>query len=185
LLREQFFDQFMGGMPALDSMGPSNAIRTHLDLSATEELPVTQAQFIAIGSVVASQPFLSEKRKAIYTEYTLQPIEVLKNTTGMTPRKYLYIDELGGDGIDPSSGRRLHHDVYGKGRPIREGESYLFFLEYRAKGNFFITLKVWKIVDSKLVANAHDDIARVQSRRSKYDKAQVSQVVSEIKESVR
>jgi hypothetical protein len=52
-----------------------------VDLMPMAELPAKQSDVVVVGYVKRAQPYFSEDKQNIYTEYTISIVEVLRNTT--------------------------------------------------------------------------------------------------------
>jgi hypothetical protein len=113
-------DEWPFGMP-----GPS----TFVDYTPGPALPFAMASAVILGHAVSTQPYLSENRRAIYTELAVQVEEVFKVGSGLNTQKgdELLLVERGGS-VRLANGRVVAQPVHGGGTPLRRGGRYVLFL---------------------------------------------------------
>jgi len=106
------------------------------------ELPVNWSNTIVVGSVKRIQPYLSEDKRNIYTEYTISVTEVLKDAKGLSlnAASTISLDRMGG-AIRLNSGRVLRDVVHGNGAPLIPEHKYVMFLTYDIRGAWFRSFK--------------------------------------------
>lgn len=157
-----------------DSMPPDVTSASRMEMS---ELPVDKSDTILIGTVVDVQSHVTNTRNHIYTELTIKPQELFRDTTKAVYLKpTLDIDEPGG-AIVLSNGKVVRHIIKGYGRWPVQGGKYLFFL-MRVPGpaDCFRLLKAWELKDGKSLAMAGDDLARAHKGISTFDGMPVAQL---------
>src|SRR5437763_2121757 len=101
----------------------------NVDLMWMTELPVKQSDVVVVGYVKNAQPYFSEDKQNIYTEYTISIVEVLKNATQIPLKAEAIVTShrLGG-ALRLASGRVIRLDVSGYGSPITADRKFVFFL---------------------------------------------------------
>ncbi len=110
------------------------------------ELPVNWSDTIVVGTVNRIQPFLSEDKRNIYTEYTISVTEVLKDAKGLSlnAASTIALDRMGG-AIRLASGRVLRDVVHGNGATLIAERRYVMFLSYDTRGVWFRSVKCWEL----------------------------------------
>ncbi len=88
--------------------------------------PIEDSRLILVGEVTAVKAFLSNDRGSVYSEFTIQVNEVLKNADGKPLPKSLTADRAGGVVVYPTGQRVLYSDS-DKELPT-PGTQYLLFL---------------------------------------------------------
>jgi|SRR5437667_798844 len=112
---------------------PTN-VHWWLGLSA---IPVDQSDLIILGDVVAREAHLSSDRTGIYSEFTVQIADVLKDATnGVVAGSQLFVNRLGGS-VRFASGRTQKYGLSGQGMP-HAGSEYVLFLRKTAEGDWLI-----------------------------------------------
>lgn len=118
-----------------------NSLPDLFDLPISHEsrpaIPAAQSDTVVIGEVTDAQSFLSADRTSIYSEFTLQVQEVLKNTSSQTVAPYSSITlERWGGAIRFPSGRVLRRGRLLDRMP-RAQRQYLFFLRSQSETDSF------------------------------------------------
>jgi hypothetical protein len=99
-------------------------------------LPTTQSNVIVVGEILSSQAYLSDNKAGVYSEYSLQVQQVLKdNNNVVTSGNQIDLEREGGR-IRQPSGRITRYSIGGQNMP-RIGKRYLFFLTYSASDQTF------------------------------------------------
>jgi|HubBroStandDraft_6_1064221.scaffolds.fasta_scaffold450901_3 hypothetical protein len=125
------------------------------------ELPVAQAQTIAIGQIIGLTPRVMPGAQGVYTEYHVAASTVLMNSS--TRNGNLFdLAVLGGSAQMPD-GRVVGHRVTGAGNQIEVGNTYLIFLHHTTSADCFTVVKLWEIRNGIAVAASRDDLARLQA----------------------
>lgn len=100
------------------------------------ELPTQDSDAVIIGKVVDAQAHLSPDNKGVYSEFTLQVEDILKDSTASVPvGGQVLIDREGGRVRYPS-GDIVTYYIEGQGMP-KVNERYVLFLK-REEDNFSI-----------------------------------------------
>jgi hypothetical protein len=101
-------------------------------------LPIIQSSAIVTGRVTAAQAYLSSDRTGVYSEFTIQVNEILKNGNRLplTNGEPMTVERTGGRVRFPS-GQTSFVRVIGQGMP-QVGHQYLLFLALNEQGDFNI-----------------------------------------------
>ncbi len=101
-------------------------------------LPIKQSSVIIMGRVTAAQAYLSSDRTGVYSEFTIQVNEILKNENQvpLTCGSTITVERTGGRVRFPS-GKVGFVRVIGQGMP-QVGQQYLLFLALNEQGDFNI-----------------------------------------------
>jgi hypothetical protein len=115
------------------------------------EIPVDKSELIVQGVVISAEAFISNDRTGVYSEFSAQVTEVLKNSTGETINlNDTVVMERTGGKVKYKSGRVIRYRVQGQGSPIR-GQMYLFFLRKMDQGTYHL-LTAYQIQGEKIFA---------------------------------
>ena len=171
----------VNGRPLDEQPGNVPPPATIVNVPAKPEMPVVFSDLVVLGRVMDAQPFLSEDRKAIYTDYTFLIADVLKNSvqpvrTGQT----ISVLRIGGEGRIPDN-RIVRYDVHGRGEPLAAGQQYLLFLRYHASLAAYKNYKTWQVKNGRLSAVSPDDLWRVSQHASRFDGSRVEDVLAQLK----
>lgn len=92
-------------------------------------LPVNESDLVVVGKIIKVQPYLSESRNFIYSEFSVQIEDVLKQNDRnlVTSGSSVTIDKEGGAIIMPN-GQVIQYVVTGIGALPELNSRYLFFL---------------------------------------------------------
>ena len=133
------------------------------------ELPVNWSNTIVVGTVNRIQPYLSEDKRNIYTEYTISVTEVLKDAKGLSlnAASTITLDRMGG-AIRLASGRVLRDVVHGNGAALSLEHKYVMFLHYDVRGAWFRSFKCWELLNGVAVPVEPGDVATAQAGRSHF-----------------
>jgi len=110
------------------------------------QFPVDQSSLIVTGSVVSVQAYLSNDKRGVYSEFTIQIEEILKNTAKES-LKSVTADREGGVVIYPNGQRIMY--VSDLGLPLL-GSNYLFFLRKVGESPNYEILTGYSIDGSKV-----------------------------------
>jgi hypothetical protein len=149
------------------------------------ELPVNWSDTIVVGSVNRIQPFLSEDKRNIYTEYTISVTEVLKDAKGLSVKaaSTITLDRMGG-AIRLASGRVLCDVVHGNGAPLIPEHKYILFLTYDIRGAWFRTVKCWELLNGVAVPVEPGDVATAQAGRSLFAGMSEASFISAVRDAI-
>jgi hypothetical protein len=131
------------------------------------------------------QPYLSEDKRNIYTEYSISLTEVLKDAKGLSlnAASTIALDRMGG-AIRLVSGRILRDVVHGNGAPLIAERRYVMFLSYDVRGVWFRTVKCWELLNG--VADPVDpgDVATAQAGRSLFAGMKEASFISAVRDAI-
>jgi len=117
-------------LPTLEELPEGVSSRTtYVDLppfgpgAIQSELPVNWSDTVIVGTVKRIQPYLSEDKRNIYTEYTISVTEVLKDAKGLSlnAASTIALDRMGGaiTFFETLPVRMIRHSLRkGRARPI-------------------------------------------------------------------
>jgi hypothetical protein len=140
-----------------------------VDRMTLPELPAESADTIIAGSVSKVQPYLSEDGTRVYTEFSVLPFEIFKDTNQLllATGSVITLHEMGG-AVRLTSGIVVHPDIRGLPAPAAENHRYVFFLRYDPPGRWFSIWKSWEIRDGAAVPMDPGDEARAEKGRSQF-----------------
>jgi hypothetical protein len=95
-------------------------------------LPIGSFPIIVLGTVENTQPYLSEDRSFIYTEYSIRVEEIFKTDNQLLPiTNDLLIVNRGGGILRLLTGKVINYPATGVNiaRPLKTGERYILFLK--------------------------------------------------------
>jgi hypothetical protein len=108
------------------------------DVPPESALPASASDIVIIGEIVDAEAFLSEDKTGIYSEFTINVGEVLKNSSSApVPSSSLIVAERDGGGVRFASGKVILAGNHAKPLP-RIGRRYLFFLKQNPEEDFSI-----------------------------------------------
>lgn len=120
--------------------------------------PVEESSMIVVGEVTSAKVFLSNDKGGVYTEFTIQVDEVLKNNSKNSKDK-ITADREGGVVIYPN-GQRILYQSSMLMLPL-VGSKYLFFLVKRGEGSNYEIRTSYDINGSSVypleIGNAFED----------------------------
>jgi hypothetical protein len=92
-------------------------------------VPISESAIVLTGEVVRKQPYLSEDQASIYTEFTIQIEEIIKNSgKDVLQSRDLVMVEIEGGALQLRNGRVVKYGVIGKGSLLNLNSRYLLFL---------------------------------------------------------
>ena len=118
------FDEHPKPLPP-GAPGPPPAPVSIVHMKALPELPLDESDDVAVGRVIAVQPFVTPNRRCLYQEFQVRISETVKGT--VKPDQTITLLRQGGQARLPD-GRTVGWSVGGLGEPPETGNQYLFFL---------------------------------------------------------
>lgn len=108
-------------------------------------LPVSQSDVVALGKMTEAMAYLSNDKKDIYSEFTVQIEGILKDESGLqlTPGATLTAEREGGS-VRFLSGHIQSYKLSGQGVP-RVGSRYVFFLKHNGQDQDFLLLTAFEL----------------------------------------
>jgi hypothetical protein len=135
----------------LANQGEREASGRTLESELPPPFPVAESDLLIIGKIITRQPYLAENRRSIYTEFSVQTEEVLKNNANspVTASDMIVADREGG-AIRMLDRRVLRYFVTGVGSMPEVGKRYVFFLKRDAVGQDYIIICGYKLEGGKV-----------------------------------
>jgi len=112
-------------------------------------LPLGQSNAVLIGSVVASQAFLSDDQTGVYSEFTIRVDDVLKSDSPDLVSGCLVEAERQGGRVRFPSGRTHWYSVDKENMPA-SGRRYVFFLTGKNPDDGLQILTAYELRDGKI-----------------------------------
>jgi hypothetical protein len=121
------------------------------DESPSEQpLPTYISDAVVIGSVTNAKAYLSQDKTAVYSEFTVQVWDVLKNSQASPLAVGSGVTVLRpGGGVRFPSGKVRKFLVAGRGLP-RTGERYAFFLKYDDLAQAYYIVTAYELLGGKV-----------------------------------
>lgn len=113
-------------------------------------IPVEESSAVIIGKLVNANAYLSNDKKGVYTEFTINGVEILKSDPSdkVTLEKTVIADRAGGFVQYPNGHKVLYlnsnHDL------PRAGGEYLLFLVRKEKNENYELLVVYELKDHEI-----------------------------------
>ena len=116
--------------------------------SAPPPMPVAQSEAVVICTVVKAQPYLTESETAMYTEFTINVEEVLKNDglSTLSAGSTVTADREAG-AMRLHDGRVIRYETGGQGRLPRAARRYVLFLKRTHDGEDLSILTGYELRD--------------------------------------
>jgi hypothetical protein len=113
-------------------------------------LPVLESDAVIIGEVVSSEAYLSNDRTSVYSEFTFQVADLLKNTSGqdIIIGSSLTAERSGG-GVRFESGKVLRRGRLHETMPV-VGQRYVLFLERDDEAGSFSIITGYELRDGRV-----------------------------------
>lgn len=178
--RNRFFSHGIPSAPALDEVSRLSPplVHTSVNFPRMPALPSADADSIVVGKVTRIQPYLSEDRRALYTEFSVDVEQVAKSTSKRAVvGEQLTITRPGGVARMPT-GLVARHVTHGY-EPLTKGQTYLLFLVFDASMDAFGTIKVWAANSGIVTAVSIVDLVLVSRGQSEVHGRLLSDVLSE------
>ncbi|MDQ3799373.1 MAG: hypothetical protein M3384_07985 [Acidobacteriota bacterium] len=117
---------------------------------ARQAFPVLESDAIVIGTVTDSRAFLSSDKSYVYSEFTVQIEQTLKNTASpeLKPNATITTERAGG-AVRFASGRVRRLGNAGEGLPAKKAR-YLLFLKWSESGKDFLIVTGYKLQGGKV-----------------------------------
>lgn len=113
-------------------------------------IPAKESELIVIGKVLDAAAHLSNNKKNVYSEFTIQVDEILRDTTGNTKKEgFVTVDREGGY-VEYKNGLRRFHAVAALSMP-KVGGKYVLFLKNREKGPNYEIINGYELKDGGVV----------------------------------
>jgi len=107
-------------------------------------LPTTQSDVVVVGRVIQGEAYLSNDKTAVYSEFTIEVEEVLKDDRALLHSNGIIAAERPGGDVQFSSGRIEQYRVANQGMP-EVGRKYLFFLKRNDEDQYYRIVTGYKL----------------------------------------
>lgn len=109
-------------------------------------LPISESDIVILCTVEAAQPYFTENRKAIYTEFSVNVDEVFKNATSVSvvPGAFLIVDQEGG-ALRRRDGSTIKYFVANTNELPQLKARYVLFLSQVNEGNDLMILTGYEL----------------------------------------
>lgn len=175
--RDRLFN--LEGLPPLSAEKPGVPPRvTRQDKFPLSELPLQDSDTVLVATVSTIASRILPGETGIYSEYRAVASRIIYNRSTWSGPD-LEILHLGG-AVQTATGRAMRHILTGQGLPLEGGREYLMFLRYLANAECFQFVKVWRVQEGVVRANADDDIARVKLGKSQVEGRPLEWVLSSL-----
>ncbi len=138
---------------------------THGETDSLPALPVAQSDVVVVGQVTEAESFLSADRTGVYSEFTVQIGEVLKDDgeSRIAPGSSLAAQRAGGQVRFPS-GRSHLYSVSNELMP-QVGRRYLLFLTKQEEGQAFHILTGYELDNGTVLPlDRHEQFRGLQGK---------------------
>lgn len=174
--RNKVFD-ILAPRPSISTPdSPIVLLSTSATVESMPEFPSAKSDLIVLGVPVSKTSFLTENRRAVYTEITFEVSEVISMSTdvGSSPDeiarehpKTIVVLEPGGKVIG-QDGAEFSHKVNGTGSSIAVGRKYVLFLRTRRSADCSLVIKAWDLTSGFAQPTSLEDIQRASQNLSTY-----------------
>lgn len=113
-------------------------------------IPVNESELIVIGKVLEAAAHLSNNKKNVYSEFTVQIDEILRDTTGNIKKDgSITVDREGGF-VEYKNGLRRLHRIGALSMP-QVGGKYILFLKNPEKGPNYAIINGYELKDGGVI----------------------------------
>ena len=113
-------------------------------------IPVKESELIVIGTVLEAAAHLSNNKKTVYSEFTVQIDEILRDTTGNIKKEGSVTVDREGGFVEYINGMRRFHAVGALGMPRVDGK-YILFLKNPEKGPNYEIINGYELKDGGVI----------------------------------
>ena len=117
-------------------------------------IPVKESELIVIGKVLAAAAHLSNNKKTVYSEFTVQIDEILRDTTGNIKKEGSVTVDREGGFVEYKNGLRRFHAIGALSMP-QVGGKYILFLRNRDKGPNYEIINGYELKDDGVRVLTH------------------------------
>jgi hypothetical protein len=126
---------------------------TH-EYDSVPAIPVKESELIVIGKVLEAAAHLSNNKKNVYSEFTVQIEEILRDTTGNIKKEDSVTVDREGGFVEYINLMRRFHAVGALSMP-RVGGKYILFLKNREKGPNYEIINGYELKDGGVRVLTH------------------------------
>jgi len=115
-------------------------------------IPTAESDMVLVGTVVDAKAYITTNGRAVFSEFTFDVAQVLKNSSpqNVSPGNNIIVDRDLAN-VRFSSGRVQHYGAVGKGAPVAGGQ-YLLFLRFDKEAGSFEILTGYQLANGKVAA---------------------------------
>jgi hypothetical protein len=113
-------------------------------------IPVKESELIVIGKVLEAAAHLSNNKKTVYSEFTVQIDEILRDTTGSIKKDGSVTVDREGGFVEYKNGLSRLHRIGGLLMP-QVGRKYILFLRNREKGPNYEIINGYELKDGGVI----------------------------------
>lgn len=113
-------------------------------------IPIKESELIIIGSVLEAAAHLSNNKKNVYSEFTVQIEDVIKDANGNIKKDRSITTDREGGYVEYINGLKRLHQIGGLLMP-QVGRKYLFFLRNRERGPNYEIINGYELKDGGVV----------------------------------
>jgi hypothetical protein len=113
-------------------------------------IPVKESELIVIGQVLEAAAHLSNNKKTVYSEFTVQIDEILRDTTGNIKKVGSVTMDREGGFVEYKNGLRRFHRISALSMP-RVGGKYILFLKNPEKGPNYEIINGYELKDGGVI----------------------------------
>jgi hypothetical protein len=114
------------------------------------DVPHEDSDAIIIGKIVGGRAYLSEDRTAVYSEYSVRVLDVLKNVADAPQRGALVSVARAGGSISFPSGKTLIQAAENQSHPGGPQSRFLLFLKYSSEANLYVIRTGYELTGSRI-----------------------------------
>jgi hypothetical protein len=148
-------------------------------------LPVEQSSAIVIGKITNTAAHLSEDKKEIYSEFSVQVEKIFKDTTSSINLTDVVSANREGGTVRFASGRIHKYRIHKKGMP-QKGMRYVLFLKQNADSSDYLIITGYKLSNGKVTPLDGEDSQdpRAALVFAKYRGAEESSLLKELRKAL-
>lgn len=113
-------------------------------------IPVKESELIVIGKVLDAAAYLSDNKKNVYSEFTVQIDEILLDTTGKIKKEGSVTVDREGGFVEYENGLKRFHCIAALSMP-QVGGNYILFLKNPEKGPNYEIINGYELKDGGVI----------------------------------
>jgi hypothetical protein len=124
-------------------------LQTH-EYESVPAIPVKESELIVIGKVLEAAAHLSNNKKTVYSEFTVQIDEILLDKTGNIKKEGSVTVDREGGFVEYKNGLRRLHRIGGLSMP-QVGRKYILFLKNPERGPNYEIINGYELKDGGVI----------------------------------
>lgn len=113
-------------------------------------IPIKESELIVIGKVLDAAAYLSDNKKNVYSEFTVQIDEILLDTTGKIKKEGSVTVDREGGFVEYANGLKRFHCIAALSMPKVSGK-YILFLKNPEKGPNYEIINGYELKDGGVI----------------------------------